>query len=69
MTNEEASEILYYQWQSFLENNLDYGGVSEAYKKRLKHWSRQGGFLLVRAAIRSPKMNISVFLRLITKAK
>ena len=36
MTNKRASEILYYQWQSFLENNLDYGGVSEAYKKAFK---------------------------------
>lgn len=36
MTDKRASEILYNQWQSFLENNLDYGGVSEAYKKAFK---------------------------------
>ena len=36
MTNKRASEILYDQWQRFLEENLDYGGVSEAYKKAFK---------------------------------
>lgn len=33
MTNKRASEILYDQWQNFLDKNLDYGGISEAYKK------------------------------------
>lgn len=32
MTNEKAREIIYDQWQEFLEHNLDYAGISEAYK-------------------------------------
>ena len=32
MTKEEAKKKLYYEWQSFLEHNIDYGGISEAYK-------------------------------------
>lgn len=32
MTNEKAKEKLYIEWQKFLENNIDYAGVSEAYK-------------------------------------
>lgn len=32
MTTEQAKKILYKQWQEFLENNLDYAGVSDAYK-------------------------------------
>ena len=33
MTNEKASEILFMQWQDFLEHNIDYAGISDAYKK------------------------------------
>lgn len=36
MTNEEAIKIIFNQWQEFLENYIDYGGVSEAYKLALK---------------------------------
>ena len=31
-TNEKARKIIYNQWQEFLEHNLDYAGISEAYK-------------------------------------
>lgn len=36
MTNEEAKKIIFNQWQSFLEDNIDYGGISEAYKMAIK---------------------------------
>ena len=36
MTNEEAKKIIFNQWQAFLENYIDYGGISEAYKLAIK---------------------------------
>ena len=36
MTNEEAKEKIFYQWQDFLEHNIDYAGISEAYKMAIK---------------------------------
>lgn len=36
MTNKEAKEKLYIEWQKFLENNIDYAGISEAYKMAFK---------------------------------
>lgn len=36
MTNKEAKEKLYLEWQKFLEDNIDYAGVSEAYKMAFK---------------------------------
>lgn len=36
MTNKEAKEKLYMEWQKFLEDNIDYAGVSEAYKMAFK---------------------------------
>lgn len=36
MTNEEAKEKIFYQWQDFLEHNIDYAGISEAYKIAIK---------------------------------
>jgi len=36
MTNKEAKEKLYMEWQKFLENNIDYVGISEAYKMAFK---------------------------------
>ena len=36
MTKKEAKEKLYMEWQKFLENNLDYAGISEAYKMAFK---------------------------------
>ena len=36
MTREEAKEKIFYQWQDFLEHNLDYAGISEAYKMAIE---------------------------------
>mgnify|MGYP003293982044 CR=1 FL=1 len=36
MTREEAKEKLYREWQRFLEDNIDYAGISEAYKMAFK---------------------------------
>lgn len=36
MTNLEAKEKLYMEWQKLLENNIDYEGISEAYKMAFK---------------------------------
>lgn len=36
MTREEAKEKLYMEWQKFLEDNIDYAGISEAYKIAFK---------------------------------
>ena len=36
MTNEEAKKIIFYQWQDFLEHNIDYAGISEAYEMAIK---------------------------------
>ena len=36
MTNKEAKEKLYKEWQKFLEDNIDYAGISEAYKMAFK---------------------------------
>ena len=36
MTPQEAKKILFNQWQSFLEDCIDYGGISEAYKMAFK---------------------------------
>ena len=36
MTNKEAKEKIFYQWQDFLEHNLDYAGISDAYNMAIK---------------------------------
>ena len=36
MTNLEAKEKLYNEWQKFLEDNLDYAGISKAYETAFK---------------------------------
>ena len=36
MTNKEAKEKLYIEWQKFLENNIDYDGTSDAYNMAFK---------------------------------
>lgn len=36
MTNIEAKDKLYMEWQKYLENYIDYAGVSEAYKVAFK---------------------------------
>ena len=37
MLKEDAKKIIFNQWQAFLEDNIDYGGVSEAYKMAIKY--------------------------------
>ena len=51
MTNKEASEILYGQWQEFLENNLDYAGISDAYKMAIKALEQEPILDKIRAEI------------------
>lgn len=41
MTRKEAKEKLYMEWQKFLENNIDYAGISEAYKMAFKALEQQ----------------------------
>ncbi len=41
MKSEEAKKIIFNQWQSFLEDNIDYGGISEAYKMAMKALEQQ----------------------------
>lgn len=41
MTREKAKKIIFDQWQSFLEHNIDYGGISEAYKMAMKALEQQ----------------------------
>ena len=41
MTGKEAKKIIFNQWQSFLEHNIDYGGISEAYKMAMKALEQQ----------------------------
>lgn len=36
MTYKEAKEKLYMEWQKFLEDNIDYAGISDAYKTAFK---------------------------------
>ena len=36
MTREDAKEKLYMEWQKFLEDNIDYAGISEAYKMAIE---------------------------------
>lgn len=36
MTNQEAKKKLYMEWQKFLEDNIDYAGISDAYKTAFK---------------------------------
>jgi len=40
-TREEAKKIIFNQWQSFLEHNIDYGGISEAYKMAIQALEQQ----------------------------
>lgn len=36
MTKEEAKKKIFDQWQEFLENNIDYAGISEAYRTAIR---------------------------------
>ena len=40
MTNREAKEKIFYQWQDFLEHNIDYAGISTAYKMAIKAFEK-----------------------------
>jgi hypothetical protein len=51
MTNEQAKEKLYMQWQEFLENNLDYAGISEAYQMAFKALTEPQGDLISREEV------------------
>ena len=51
MTNEEAKEKLYMEWQKFLEDNIDYAGVSEAYKMAFKALEQEPVLDKIRAEI------------------
>ena len=41
MTSEEAKKIIFNQWQAFLDDNIDYAGISEAYKMAMKALEQQ----------------------------
>ena len=41
MTREEAKEKLYMEWQGSLEDNIDYAGVSDAYKMAIEALEQQ----------------------------
>lgn len=41
MMSEDAKKIIYNQWQAFLEDNIDYAGISEAYKMAMKALEQQ----------------------------
>ena len=52
MTNKEAKEKLYMEWQKFLENNIDYAGISEAYKMAFEALEQESsGDLISRQAV------------------
>ena len=51
MTREEAKKIIFYQWQSFLEHNIDYAGISEAYKMAIKALEQESVIDKIRAEI------------------
>ena len=51
MTNLEAKKIIYNQWQAFLDDNIDYAGISEAYKMAIKALEQKDTLEKVRAEI------------------
>ena len=53
MTTEKAKEILYLEWQGFLENNIDYAGVSNAYKLAFKALEQMSVIEDIKSEIRS----------------
>ena len=53
MTAEKAKEILYREWQEFLENNIDYAGVSDAYKLAFKALEQMSVIEDIKSEIRS----------------
>lgn len=57
MTNEEAKDKLYMEWQKYLENYIDYAGVSEAYKVAFKSLDKDINFDKIRAEIAAIDIN------------
>ena len=51
-TPKNAKEILYREWQGFLEDNLDYGGVSDAYKLAFKALDQMNAIENIKAEIK-----------------
>jgi len=70
MTREEATSILYNQWQGFLEDNIDYAGVSDAYKMAIKALEQQSVLDKIRAEIeQEPYVSKMEVLEIIDKYK
>ena len=57
MTNKEAKDKLYMEWQKYLENYIDYAGVSEAYKTAFKALDKDINFDKIRAEIAAIAIN------------
>lgn len=53
MTNEEAKKIIFQQWQEFLEHNIDYAGISDAYRMAIQALEQQDILDKIRAEIES----------------
>ena len=51
MTREEAKEKIFYQWQDFLEHNIDYAGISDAYKMAIEALEQEPIIDKIRAEI------------------
>ena len=52
MTNLEAKEKLYNEWQKLLDYSLDYAGISEAYKMAFKALDQQSILDRIRAEVK-----------------
>ena len=70
MTNKEAKEKLYMEWQKFLENNIDYTGISEAYKmafKALEQESKTEKVIKIRDATPEERESVDAYIKSISK--
>ena len=57
MTNKEAKDKLYMEWQKYLENYIDYAGVSKAYKVAFKSLDQEINLDKIRAEIAAIDIN------------
>ena len=57
MTTQEAKYKLYMQWQEYLEHNIDYAGISDAYKMAFKALEQMNVLDKIRAEISEYKDN------------
>ena len=57
-TREEAAKILYNQWQEFLEDNIDYAGISDAYKMAIGALDQESSIDKIRAEIEGYRSTI-----------